>query len=351
MSSGKEIHKASELLGLLKLKGEEDAAVLDDYDCTVTGWLPSGLTPLDAILGGGFPYGRIGEIYGGESYGKTTIAVGALKSAIDAGGVAVLIDTERSFDGNRAKMLGIDPSKVTVITPSSIEGVFESFMRIADVVGSRVTDRPVAVVWDSLSQTCAADERDNDEWGKSVGLHARRMSEGMRRINSDGVLQCSNMVFIVINQVRDSIKTFGSFGPKDDATFGGRALRFAASYRLNVRSTSKYKSDNSKIQKSEGVISYLRLFKSKISVPDKEIRIPFLYREGVSNMIACWFYLQDAGIAAKEGKGGYSTWEDKKYQTGTFVKACVKDPEFYRKAMDAVIEHGSQDWTTISNND
>jgi len=326
--------KASAVQRVIELTSKESgASLLSEHRANIRHWLPSGITPLDAILGGkGFPCGRIGEIYGGESFGKTTIAAGALKSAVEADGLAVLIDTERSFDANRAEQLGLDPNKVVVLTPKTIEGVFESFERVLETKEKLVGDAPIAVVWDSMSSTSVLSELEGSYADSHWGVHARKASAGFRRITSDDVVIDSQVAFIIVAQERDSM-----IPAADPPSLGGRALKFHASYRLRLRSSKKM-DKNEGVQKSTGVVTTVRLTKSKICPADRQIRLPIPYGKGVDDPMACFMYMQDSGLMTSS-KSGWGEWEGKKYQMKRFVDLCGTDTEFYNRVRDAVLSY------------
>ena len=335
------VEQIRDVLELTRKKGDDESvvSVLSDHRANITAWLPSGITPLDAILGGkGLPCGRIGEIYGGESFGKSTLAATILRSANEHNGLAVLIDTERSFDANRAEQLGLDPSKVLVLTPKTMEGVFESFERVAKLKDQYASKGPIAVVWDSMSSTSVMAELEGDYTDTNWGVHARKVSAGLRRITSSDAVIDSQIVFVVIGQERTSMNP-GS----DPPCLGGRALKFHASYRLRLRSSQRLEDTTSKpgLGRSSGILTTLRLTKSKICPSDREIKLPIPYRQGIDDAMACFIFMMDAGLMQKSGT--WFEWGGDKFQRKGFVERCREDSEFFDSVRKAVLEYGKEE--------
>src|SRR5438477_856904 len=289
--------------GAIMKMGSADARVRVDA-------IPTGAINLDAAIGvGGIPRGRVTEIYGPESSGKTTLCLHVVANAQRAGGVAAYIDAEHALDTEYARKLGVDVENLLISQPDTGEQGLE----IADtLVRSGAID---VVVIDSVAALVPKAEIEGDMGDSHVGLQARLMSQALRKLT--GAIARSKTSVIFINQLREKIGVM--FG-NPETTTGGKALKFYASVRLDIRRIGPVK------EKEDVIGSHVRVkvVKNKVAPPFKQAEFDIMYAEGISHASLVLDIAAEAGIIEKSG-AWYSYKGQKIGQGRENAKLFLKD--------------------------
>ena len=283
-----------------KKHGEGSVMNLSEQTALDVDSISSGSLAIDYCLGvGGFPKGRIIEIYGPESSGKTTLALHTIAECQKAGGKAVFIDAENAIDPKYAKALGVDIDELILSQPDSGEQAID----IAEIlIDSGAVD---LIVIDSVAALVPQAELDGEMSDSNIGLHARLMSKAMRKLA--GPLNANNCTLIFINQLREKV---GIMFGNPEVTTGGKALKYYASIRLEVRKSEAIKSGSEVIGNKVNV----KISKNKVAAPFKTCQVEIYYGEGISHLSEVINMGVDFGIIDKSGS--WFSYNDEKIGQG-----------------------------------
>ena len=286
--------------------------------------IPTGSLALNAALGvGGYPKGRIIEIYGPASSGKTTLAIHAIAEAQKRGGIAAFIDAEHAFDRFYAKKLGVDVDELLISQPDNGEQALE----IADqLIRSSAID---IIVIDSVAALTPKAEIEGDMGDNKVGLQARLMSQALRKLTS--TISKTNTTCIFINQLREKIGVM--FG-NPETTTGGNALKFYASVRLDIRRVTTLKDGDTPIGNQVRV----KIVKNKVAPPFRKAEFEITFGEGISHVGEIVDLGVELGIIKKSGSW-FSYGESRLGQGRDAVKKIIKDnPELSEELEGKIAE-------------
>ena len=284
--------------------------------------IPTGSVGLNAALGvGGFPRGRIIEIYGPESSGKTTLAIHAIAEAQKMGGIAAIIDAEHAFDRFYAQKLGVDVNSLLIAQPDNGEQALE----IADqLISSAAVD---LVIIDSVAALTPKAEIEGDMGDNKVGLQARLMSQALRKLTA--TISKTNTTCIFINQLREKIGVM--FG-NPETTTGGNALKFYASVRIDIRKSTPVK-DGEEVM---GHLTKVKIVKNKVAPPFRKAEFDIMFGEGISKVGEIIDLGVEHGIIKKSGSW-FSYGETKLAQGRDAVKQLLADNPELAEELEARI--------------
>lgn len=304
--------------------GKGSVMKLGDQQIDKIDVIPSGSLGLDLALGvGGYPKGRIIEIYGPESSGKTTLAIHAIAEAQKQGGMAAIIDAEHAFDRFYAASLGVDVDNLYISQPDN----GEQALQIADqLISSAALD---IVVIDSVAALTPKAEIEGDMGDNKVGLQARLMSQALRKLTA--TISRTKTTCIFINQLREKIGVM--FG-NPETTTGGNALKFYSSVRIDIRKSTPIK-DGDEILGNE---TRVKVVKNKVAPPFKKADFEILYGKGINRQGEIIDFAVDLGIVTKSGS--WFSYENTKIGQGrdAVKQALIDNPELAEQIEQKVLE-------------
>lgn len=315
----------SAISGIEKKYGKGAIMKLGDSEHQKLPVIPSGILTLDVATGiGGVPRGRIIEIYGPESSGKTTLTLSIIAEAQKQGGIAAFIDAEHAFDPTYAELLGVNTSDLYISQPDDGEQALE----IAEqLVRSGALD---VIVVDSVAALTPRAEIEGEMGDSHMGLQARLMSQALRKLT--GVLSKSNTTMIFINQVRMKI---GVMYGNPETTTGGNALKFYASMRMEIRKAETLKKGDEMI----GIKSRVKIVKNKMASPFKSAEFDLIYSEGISK-IGC---IVDSAIDLKiiNKSGAWFSYNETKLGQGKEMakQTLAENPELLEEIKNKIFQN------------
>jgi len=281
-----------------KSYGRGSILALGDADRMNVECFGSGSMTLDAALGGGYPKGRVVEIYGPESSGKTTLALHALAEVQKTGGIGAFVDAEHALDPAYAANLGVDIDSLLVSQPDSGEMALDI---VDQLVRSAAVD---VIVVDSVAALVPRAELEGDMADMQVGLQARLMSKAMRKITAS--LNMSQCTVIFLNQLRSKV---GVIYGSPEVTSGGNALKFYASVRLDTRRREV-------LPDNMGIRAKVKVVKNKVAAPFKVVELDILFGSGIDTMGSLVDAALDIGVV--ERKGSWYSYRDQNFAQGRF---------------------------------
>lgn len=304
--------------------GKGSVMLLGDKQNETIDVISTGSLGLDVALGvGGLPRGRVIEIYGPESSGKTTIAIHTIAEAQKKGGICAIIDAEHAFDTGYARKLGVDVDNLIISQPDYGEQALE----IADrLISSGAVD---VVVIDSVAALVPKSELEGEMGDSKMGLHARLMSQALRKLTA--TISRTGCCCIFINQLREKIGVM--FG-NPETTTGGNALKFYASVRLDIRRVSQIKDGDTAI----GNRTRVKVVKNKVSPPFRQVEFDLVFGEGISkvgeiidmgvelsilNKSGSWFSYGDTKIG--QGRDAVKTFLQDNPEVATEIEAKIRE--------------------------
>lgn len=314
MSKIQEIEKA--IKAIEKKYGKGAIMKLGSNEKNYVSCVSTGVLPIDVALGvGGYPKGRIVEIYGPESSGKTTMALHAIAEAQRNGGYAAFIDAEHSLDPTYAKKIGVDIGNLLISQPSNGEEALE--------ITNMLVDSGIDIlVVDSVAALVPKAEIEGEMGDSHIGLQARLMSQALRKLA--GSINNSKSIVIFINQIREKVGVI--FG-NPETTPGGRALKFYSSVRLEIRKRENIKEGDNII----GTITRAKVVKNKVAPPFKEAFFPLIYGKGVSKEGSVLDLAVEKDIVKKSGS--WYSYKDERLGQGVNNARLflIENPEIFKE--------------------
>ncbi len=327
--------KTKEIVKELRKK-KIDVSLLSEESspCIVTEWISTGCLALDAIMGGGLPVGRIIEIFGDQSTGKSLIAAQVAALAQESGAIVGYADTETAVSLDMMKVVGVDVDNLIYASPDTVEEVFTFFEEAIEIKRRIDPDNFLLLIWDSIAATSDVAEMEAEYGHATMASHARLISQGLRKITR--IISRDRACLLLLNQTRDKIGVM--FGDKI-STFGGKAVKFHSSIRIQLDIGSKIKigAENTKNGKKGGKIVGIEtravVVKNKVAMPYKDAILPIYFGHGIDDAGASMKYLQATGAIQNTGSWYTLTLNGKEHK---FQKAGW--PKFFDENYDDIAE-------------
>lgn len=311
------------LAAINKKYGSGSIMTLGDTRPVATNLLSTGSLMIDKLLGGGIAFGRVTELYGVESSGKSTLCLHIAAECQKNGGTVAYIDTENALDTKYAAQLGVDVQKLIFSQPDSAEQALE----IVDMLAQ--SGKVNLIVLDSVAALAPQAELDGEMSDMTIGLVARLLSKSLRKITH--TLNEKNCAVIFINQLRDKISTGFSMGPSE-GTPGGRALKFFASQRIELRKTTAIKEGADVV----GTKVKVKIVKNKISPPMKTCEIPLIFGKGFSGGDEVLDLALEFGLCLQSG-AFYTSYDGQRFQGKAKLKAYYEEhPDLFEELKNIV---------------
>ena len=311
------------LAAINKKYGSGSIMTLGDTRPVATNLLSTGSLMIDKVLGGGIGYGRVTELYGVESSGKSTLCLHIAAECQKNGGTVAYIDTENALDTKYAAQLGVDVQKLIFSQPDSAEQALE----IVDMLAQ--SGKVNLIVLDSVAALAPQAELDGEMSDMTIGLVARLLSKSLIKITH--TLNEKNCAVIFINQLRDKISTGFSMGPSE-GTPGGRALKFFASQRIELRKTTAIKEGADVV----GTKVKVKIVKNKISPPMKTCEIPLIFGKGFSGGDEVLDLALEFGLCLQSG-AFYTSYDGQRFQGKAKLKAYYEEhPDLFEELKNIV---------------
>lgn len=278
----------ADLKRLIKALTDEkiDASLLSDESspCIVAGYMSTGCVALDVAMGGGLPLGRIVEIYGDTSTGKSLIAAQACSIAQEEDQIAVYVDTETAVSLPIMEAVGVDTGRLIYLAPDTVEEVFQA---METVISRKPADRDMVVIWDSVAATSSKAEMDGVTGDVGYLTHSRVISQGLRRLTRMVAKMSVSLLFL--NQSKQRI---GVMWGEKVATFGGKSVGFHSSIRVQLRILKKLKLG----KRIAGILVRAKITKNKVSKPFREVDLPIYFGHGIDDAEASLLALKAGGF-------------------------------------------------------
>lgn len=278
---------------IVKAMKDLDVSILGEND-QVEEWVSTGCVALDSIMGGGIPVGRVTEMFGDPSSGKSLIASQAAGMAQQEGGIAAYLDSESTVSKKMMQMLGVNIDDLIYEQPNTVEEVFATIEQLIAARAKYEPDKLLFVVWDSIAATSAQAEMDNEVGKANYGLQAKLISQSLRKITR--VIAEQRVCLLFLNQIRENIGVM--FGDKD-TTFGGLAVGFHSSVRVKLDLCGKLKAKDGK--HITGLKTRATCIKNKTDNPFQFFEFPIYFGSGVDDAEASFNFLKESGLLKTNG--------------------------------------------------